>query len=120
MSGLSHPECGLSETNTQLVVPEMWDRVGCGLGGYPESKGGEIVEEWMPDQCLTVSACKQLWNWVGEQQNRLEKAKRQMVHRETLSTIKASFSAYSNIRLYMRKFFAGLIDFEENGENTDE
>jgi hypothetical protein len=84
-----------------------------------ETKGGEMRVSEFSSRYDFVLAIVQLWNWVGEQRNNLEKAERQMVHRETISTIKGSYSAYSNVRLYMRKFFAGLIDFGETGEKRN-
>lgn len=94
--------------------------MGSGLGGSAERKGGEIVELCEPDKCLTVSACKQLWNWVGEQRDTAEEVAGSTKYVQFIWAAQGKQSAYSNVRLYMRKFFAGLIDFDNEGESQDE
>jgi len=90
--------------------------MACTMGGPTETKGeekmkyngGSVYELW--------SAIEQLWNWVGEQKDIQEKRIDDKAFSE--STVKALSArlAYSNVRLYMRKFFSGLIDFDDEGE----
>lgn len=66
------------------------------------------------------SAIEQLWIWVGnERVEHDRKAQENRIGYATRYNLGAA-SAYSNVRLYMRKFFAGLIDFNSQGETKDE
>jgi len=86
------------------------------MGGPTEEKGEKKmrVENYGPTEIM--SAIQQLWNWVGEQKDIQEKRIDDKAFSE--STVKALSArlAYSNVRLYMRKFFSGLIDFDDEGE----
>lgn len=77
-----------------------------------------MVENDAPAEIM--SAIEQLWNWVGEQQDRVERSKNMLSDDETIKMCNALMNAYSNVRLYMRKFFSGLIDFDSEERNKDE
>jgi len=98
----------------------MRDRVGSGLDRPTERKGGETVKSAAVDRELLKVACRQLWNWVG---NEKYQAAAFWVA-EWLPSIreygKGQHAAYANVRLYMRKFFAGLIDFEDGEKDETE
>jgi len=60
-----------------------------------------------------ASACKQLWNWVGEQKDKALLDCAAMSDCKDRAYRQGNQTSYSNVRLYMRKFFSGLIDFEQ-------
>lgn len=60
-----------------------------------------------------VKACVQLWDWVGEQRDIRHYPNGYYADKEICQYSKGATGAYANVRLYMRKFFSGLIDFDE-------
>ena len=69
------------------------------------------------DECDTYDErLMQLWKWVGERKYICLSQGKQADLGWEKDTHLGSASAYSNVRLYMRKFFSGLIDFDDEGE----
>ena len=72
------------------------------------------------DTLIEMSAkVVQLYDWVGERKGGQLKARNDSLTPDHKAYAEGSVNAYGNVRLYMRKFFAGLIDFEENERNTN-
>lgn len=57
-------------------------------------------------------AIEQLWNWVGEQKDKAFADYYNPEKRYNKERDEAWAGAMSNVKLYMRKFFSGLIDFD--------
>lgn len=71
-----------------------------------------------PFESRARSAIVQLWEWVGEQRDIQNSRSREATERFAKDTAIARRNAYSNVRLYMRKFFAGLIDFDSEEQTN--
>jgi len=106
----------LPAANERTRVPQMRSRVESELYRSTETKGEETVNT--TDQCWIdlVRSTKQLWNWVGEQKDKQYQIAINYGFGEAANCAQAKQIAYSNVRLYMRKFFSGLIDFNNIGE----
>ena len=68
----------------------------------------------------TQSACQQLWDWVGEQKNIQYNLSYGLIPRDVKCEAQGKLHAYALVRLYMGKFFSGLIDFKSTGETDGE
>ena len=93
--------------------------MACTMDRSTEKEGEEKMRVGVsldPDIRLAI---EQLWNWVGEQKHKCALAGNPWTEDELSMKVLGKLSAYSNVRLYMRKFFAGLIDFEKQGENSE-
>lgn len=69
-----------------------------------------MSDSWMDKEQAMRSAVGQLWSWVGEQYNKAYENRNHQVLSDGYHYTDGQFNAYSNVRLYMRKFFSGLID----------
>ena len=66
------------------------------------------------------TAIKQLWSWAEKQREKKQNSADKQTDVYGRGYERGGQIAYANVRLYMRKFFSGLINFDSEGEGTDE
>lgn len=93
-------------------MSQMWKGLESQFRGSAQTEGGKMNEAEAGEVLRLLSVIKQLWDWVGEQKDKADQESKQPAFFHPVGYAKARKSAYSNVRLYMRKFFAGLIDFD--------
>ena len=68
----------------------------------------------------TSAKVLQLWDWVVEQKNIQYNLSYGLIPRDLKCEAQGKLHAYALVRLYMGKFFSGLIDFKSTGETNGE